>query len=393
MTEKEEKMRQCLWLSELVRQTGLNGRHIRQLLKTWNGLEELMVARPRSLAEAIQGPPDRVNRLLAVLKDKKWLEKLGGQAAEHTRNGIMATFCEDSDFPDRLKTISGCPLTLYYRGDRYHEIMNQPYFVTIIGTRTPSAYGRLAAEQITTELAAGSIVIVSGLARGIDGLAHKSALKVSGMTIAVVANGPDLAYPPEHEKLLAQIADCGLVISEHPPGTPPRRQHFPARNRILSGLSDAVAVIEASRDSGTMITAGFAGDQGRDVFAVPGSIFSPYSQGCNQLIRDGAELLESAQDLLWRLPVGSIQAKLEQWIRREQPADLPSAAENASGKGFARQLGRLLAGCSLTLAEIAAAQNIPIEEAAGQLTVLELEGRVICERGRYSLTEPAFFCI
>ncbi len=393
MTDHEENLRQCLWLSELIRQSGLNSKTIKRLLMTWPDLPSLMKVSPVSLAEAVQGPPDRIRRILNGLKEKNWLDSLEDQAIKAAKSGIRSILINQENFPERLKEISGCPLVLYYRGEKYLEIMKQPYFVTIIGTRTPTAYGRTVTEQITADLAKSQVVVISGLARGIDGIAHRAALKANGMTIAVVGNGPDRPYPPEHADLMTKIAQEGLIISEHPPGTPPRRQHFPARNRILSGLADAVAVIEASSDSGTMITASFAGDQGRDVFAVPGSILSPFSQGCNQLIRDGAAVLESAQDLLWRLPVGIIQTQMEQTIRQHLTAENDPDEGLWHLKDKNSQLKQLLLGCPLTLAEIASEMNLPIEEIAALLTFHEMDGRIQCERGRYSLTEKAVFCI
>jgi DNA processing protein len=390
MDEKIRKIRNCLWLTALNRQIGLTSGTIGQLLRIWPDLDKLIEVSPKSLAENVAGPPDKIKRLLSSLKDKRWLELLADQAVGASRQGIRTALISDDDFPARLKQISGCPLVLYYRGERYAEIMSSGYFVTMIGTRTPTAYGRIVAEKITADLVRSQVVIVSGLARGVDATAHRAALKSGGMTIAVVGSGPDLPYPSENAELMDQIAAAGLIISEHPPGTPPRKQHFPARNRILSGLSDAVAVIEASRDSGTMITAGFAGDQGRDIFAVPGSILSPFSQGCNHLIREGAEVLESAADLLWRLPFGQVQTSLEQAIRRDS---LPSKPDLGKINQQQSQIIRALSGHPLTLAEIAGQAAITLSETAIIMTGLEIENYIQCEKGRYSLTRKALSCI
>lgn len=253
MNEMNRKLRNCLWLTELNRVAGIAPATIRELLKVWPDLESLAGLTAKQLAEAVQGPPDKINRLRSRLRDKNWLERLEVQAADAAKQGIHAVFSGDSDFPSRLKEISSCPIALYYRGEHFAEIMNAGYFVTVIGTRAATAYGRMVTEKITTDLVRKNVVIISGLARGIDAAAHRAALKANGQTIAVVGNGPDISYPPEHQDLMQEIAAKGLIISEHPPGTPPRKENFPARNRILSGLADAVAVIEASVHSGTMI--------------------------------------------------------------------------------------------------------------------------------------------
>lgn len=390
MIERIRKLRNCLWLTELNRVAGMTPGSIRELLKIWPDLDSLAGLSANQITEAVQGPPDKINRLRSKLRDKNWLERLDIQAKDAAAQGIFASFSGDQDFPSRLKEISSCPIALYIRGEHFSEIMSSGFFVTVIGTRSPTAYGRMITEKITTDLVRKDVVIISGLARGIDAVAHRSALKAKGPTIAVVGNGPDIPYPPEHLELMEEIAASGLIISEHPPGTPPRKQNFPARNRILSGLADAVAVIEASVNSGTMITAGFAGDQGRDVFAVPGSILSPFSQGCNHLIRDGAEVLESADDLLWRLPLGWMQSRLENLIRREyqQIEDQEESAKNCR-----RLMLHTLAGNPLTLAEITQQTAMTISEAAILLTSLEIEGMLQCERGRYSLTRRAISSI
>jgi len=213
--------------------------------------------------------------------------------------GIRAVCLGDPDYPLRLARTDSCPPVLYFRGQDAAVRWNHPFSVTVVGSRAPSDYGLAVTRRIVAELARSDTLVISGLARGIDGLAHQVTLDNHGLTIAVVAQGPDLAYPPEHARLMERIARQGVVISEHPPGTRPKRPYFPARNRLLSGLSDVVAVMEARPKSGTLITAGFAADQGREVLAVPGSILAGDSGGCHQLLREGAGLLESAADILF----------------------------------------------------------------------------------------------
>ncbi len=247
------------------------------------------------------------------------VERASAIAEQSWVQGIRSIDRLDRSFPENLLQISSCPPVLFYRGRHFHEIMNVKYKVCIVGSRMPTSYGRKAASEISADLVRQGIAVISGLALGIDGTAHQAALDAGGWTIAVVANGPDVTYPKQHTGLMRQIVDQGLVISEYPPGIEPRRQHFPARNRLLSGLADIVAVIEATRKSGTMITAGFAADQGREVFAVPGSIYSPLSQGCNQLIEEGAGILLSTQNILDRLAFENWQIACSNECRGQQP--------------------------------------------------------------------------
>ena len=162
--------------------------------------------------------------------------------------------------------------------------------VAVVGTRRITAYGRQVAEEIARGLVQNGVTVVSGLARGVDAVAHQSALKNGGRTLAVLGSGVDNIYPPEHRKLADEINQSGAIISDYPPGTPPDSANFPPRNRIISGLAQAVIVVEAGEKSGALITAAFAAEQGRDVFAVPGYLYAPQSLGTNRLIHDGARI-------------------------------------------------------------------------------------------------------
>jgi DNA processing protein len=245
--------------------------------------------------------------------------------------------------------------------------------------------------------------VISGLARGIDALAHRTALENGGLTVAVVAHGVDLVYPPEHAALMEQIVAQGLVVSEHPPGIAALRQHFPARNRILSGLADAVAIMEASRQSGTMITADFAADQNRDVYAVPGSILSKNSQGCNQLIQEGAYFLETADDILnnppWRLKLAR-QALPETFIPETLVPDnsqlsLPDVASpmQVLPDHQDRCWLALFSGQPLSLEEAARQMERTMIQTSAWLSIQEVNGWIRNDRGRYALTESGYSCI
>ena len=199
----------------------------------------------------------------------------------------------DNRYPAHLENIYNPPALLYCCGKLVAE-----YAVGIVGARKMTPYGRAAARKIAKELAANEVVVVSGAARGVDSVAHEAALEIGMTTIAVLGCGIDTAYPRENAALLKKIMANGAVVSEYPPGTEIRPFYFPMRNRIISGLSQGVLVVEAGERSGALITADFALDQGRDVFAVPGTIFSELSVGCNRLIKNGAKLVESGADII-----------------------------------------------------------------------------------------------
>lgn len=211
-----------------------------------------------------------------------------------TRLDIALITIDDADYPVVLREIFDPPLVLYYRG----TIVPDARRIGIVGARKFTAYGEAAAMEFAERLAAAGVTVVSGAARGIDTRAHRGALR-GGRTVAVLACGVDIAYPPENRRLLAQVAETGgAVISEYAPGTQPLPVFFPARNRIISGLSEGTLVVEAAQRSGSLITAEMALSEGRDVYAIPGSIYSPQSGGCHNLIRAGARLVETPQEIL-----------------------------------------------------------------------------------------------
>nr|WP_092068378.1 DNA-processing protein DprA [Dendrosporobacter quercicolus]NSL47074.1 DNA-protecting protein DprA [Dendrosporobacter quercicolus DSM 1736]SDL75056.1 DNA processing protein [Dendrosporobacter quercicolus] len=213
-------------------------------------------------------------------------------AEKWQEQGIRLSLLTDPDYPALLKPTFNPPLLLYYRG----ELPADNNSMAIVGGRRASAYGLNAAQMLGSELAAAGVCVVSGAARGVDTAAHRGAL-TKGRTIAVLGCGVDVSYPPENRDLLDRIAGQGAVISEYPPGTSPHPSFFPARNRIISGLSRGIVVIEAAERSGALITVEHALDEGRDVFAVPGSIFSAISKGCHNLIKQGAKLIDCTGDI------------------------------------------------------------------------------------------------
>jgi len=205
---------------------------------------------------------------------------------------------DDADYPETLRQIAAFPLLLYARGEA--SLLRSPQ-IAIVGSRLCTPGGARSAFEFAAALAGAGLTVSSGLALGIDAEAHRGALQAGGKTLAVIATGADIDYPATNRRLAERIRESGLIVSEFPPGTPARRAHFPQRNRIISGLSLATLVVEAARRSGSLITAGHAADQGREVFAVPGSIHNPQTRGCHDLIRDGATLVDSADELLREL--------------------------------------------------------------------------------------------
>lgn len=233
----------------------------------------------------------------------------------------LVTWFDDA-YPERLRQIYDPPFLLYARGDL--DLLASPS-IAVVGTRRPSAYGLVAAERLSKDLAQAGLTIVSGMARGIDTAAHKAALEIGGKTIAVLGCGADVVYPAENKKLAQGIVEHGLLLSEFPLRSPGYPQNFPVRNRIVSGLSYGVLIVEGAQYSGSAITARLALDQGREVFAVPGNITAKQSFGPNLLIRSGAHLVQDASDVLSDLPLEARQ----QLAARSRQLALPIADANA----------------------------------------------------------------
>jgi len=238
---------------------------------------------------------------------------------------------DDERYPALLRDIPSPPAALFVDGNP--DVLWQPQ-IAIIGSRNPTAGGRSNARDFSAELSRSGLTVTSGMAEGVDSEAHAAALDAGGLTVAVLGTGPDIVYPASGRRLAARVAEQGAMLSEFPPGTEPKRGHFPTRNRIISGLSLGVLVIEAGLRSGTLITARLAGDQGREVFALPGSIHNPMSKGCHRLIREGAKLVEDVSQILQELSslAGELARELE--TRLEETAasgETASLASNAGG--------------------------------------------------------------
>ena len=307
--------------------------------------------------ELLDGAAGLVDRTRIVLK----------HAA--SRN-IHALPWNDPEFPSTLLAIPDFPPALWYRGTR--EALNAPA-VAIVGSRAASAVALEIAERLADDLASAGIAVVSGLARGVDSAAHRGALR-SGRTIAVLGSGVDHIYPREHTSLAGEIAVSGLVVSEYSPGTPPWPFHFPQRNRLISGLSRAVVVIEASERSGSLITAAWALAQGRDVMAVPGNVLSGRNRGGHALIRDGAKIVESADDIVEELGLTGLRCPASEG---EGPA-APNGDRTASKAATCTDalLRAMEAGHVYDLDGLADVSGLDGARLLPRLLELELHGRV-----------------
>jgi DNA processing protein len=274
------------------------------------------------------------------------------------RQGIKILTWQDEGYPSRLKEIDQPPPVLYIRGEYLPDDL---FAVAIVGTRRVTPYGRQVTEEIASFLAANGITVISGLARGVDAVAHQTALKAGGRTIGVLGSGVDKIYPPEHRALAGQMMERGAIISDFAVGTPPDASNFPPRNRIISGLSLAVVVVEAGETSGALITAEFAAEQGREIFAVPGSILAPQSKGTNKLIQNGALPLLSASDLMQALDLTRVGEQKS--ARKILPADETEA-----------RILNILTGEPLHVDEIRNQADLPIEKVSATLALMELKG-------------------
>jgi len=276
------------------------------------------------------------------------------------QNKIDILTWDDPTYPKLLKQIGDPPPVLYIRGTLKEE---DAWAIGVVGTRHVTTYGRTVSETLARDLAANHITVVSGLARGVDGVAHQAAINAGGRTIAVLGCGVDIVYPPDHRKLAHEIVEHGALVSDYPPGTQPEGVNFPPRNRIISGMSLGVVVIEAGEPSGALITSDFALEQGREVFAVPGSIFSKASKGTNKLIQKGAKLVTCVADILEELNISMVTDYI---------ATQEAAPENDTEKAV---LGQLSHEPTLT-DDLVNKLNLPTEVVTGTLAIMELKGMV-----------------
>jgi DNA processing protein len=363
------------WL-RLARVPGINIVDALALLECLGGPEALLAASTAELARAgVTGVgllalarPDET----ALERDLRWLE---------VRGHCLLT-ADDPAYPPQLAATTGAPVALFVEGEPAALTMPQ---LAIVGSRSATAAGREMAFDFAGRLSAAGLTITSGLATGIDAAAHRGALAAGGMTIAVCGTGLDQVYPAEHAALAAAIATQGALVSEFSMGTPPIAANFPRRNRLLSGLARGVLVIEAAARSGSLITARLAGEQGRDVMAVPGSIHNALARGCHRLIRDGAALVESPEDVLATIGFRDLSAAAV--------AGAPTSGRVRNSSGGLDSAEEMLLNAlgfePADLDKLVERTGLLAHDVASMLQLLELEGRIESLAGaRYSRTPP-----
>ena len=282
-----EKLKYWLWISKIK---NLGSITIQKLLKKYGSPDKIYNLTKEELLEVVG------EKIAKEILDLKYKENLESELIYLKRNNIELISIMDSRYPKKLQEIYDKPICLYVKGNV--EILNS-FSIAIIGCRNNTEYGEQMARKIVQDLVQKNVVTVSGLARGIDSIAHKATVEKSGKTIAVIGSGLDNLYPKENIKLARDIIENGgAIITEYPIGTKPEKMNFPARNRIISGISNGIVVVEAKKKSGTMITVDFALEQGREVFCVPGNVTSKNSEGTNELIKEGASIVTKVQDIL-----------------------------------------------------------------------------------------------
>ena len=337
--------------------TGVAPRPLAELLRAFGSPEAVVAASPAQRRKVVAAPaaklldagPDAA-RLDAALA---WLEAPGHEFV----------VLDDPDYPKNLLEIGDPPPVFYCLGRR--ELLGCPA-LAIVGSRNATPQGASDASAFARALSSAGLTIVSGLALGIDAAAHRGALEGAGSSIAVTGTGLDRVYPAANRDLAHELAARGLLLSEFAPGTPPLPQNFPRRNRVVSGLARGVLVIEATLSSGSLITARLAGEQGREVFALPGSIHSPFSKGCHRLLREGAKLVETAQDVLDELRFP--------YAKRAAPATTPAKDDDFTPDE--RAVIAALGHAPAAVDTVAARAGLAPETVAGALLALELAGRV-----------------
>ncbi|HEV8436769.1 MAG TPA: DNA-processing protein DprA [Methylomirabilota bacterium] len=281
---------------------------------------------------------------------------------------------QDPEYPAQLRDVPDAPEYLHVRGVLVRE---DALAVAVVGARRATPYGTAFAEDLGGELASRGVTVVSGLARGIDSAAHRGALRAGGRTIAVLGSGVDVIYPPENRRLAAEIEGHGALVSQFAPGTPPLAHHFPARNRVIAGLSLGVVVVEAAEKSGALITARLAAELGREVMAVPGRVTAAQSRGAHALIRDGAALVRDGQDVIDELP-----ARWRQCVRppaahaAEEPRRGADTAEGVGDAGEERALLEAVGEEPVTMDDVIERSGLASGRVAALLVGLELQGRV-----------------
>lgn len=338
------------------RTAGIGPAKLRALLDHFGDLEQAWQA--DAAAWKLAGLDRRAVKSLRVSRDTLDLD--AELERVHAVGAHVLTW-DDDNYPPLLRRIPDAPPVLYVKGKL--NPVDLQWAVAIVGTRRSTAYGRQVAEMLAGDLARNDVTIVSGMARGIDGVAHEAAIRAGGRTIGVLACGIDQVYPPEHANLARQVLDQGALLTETSIGSRPEAGNFPARNRIISGLTLAVIVIEAGQRSGALITADRALDQGRDVFSVPGSIFSRSSVGTNRLLQEGATMVQSAEDVLEALNLHMVAQQAEARVSLSKDPTEAAMLDTISHE-------------PIHIDEIVQQMAMPVAQVSSVLAMMELKGMV-----------------
>ena len=349
-----------LWLS-LNQIPGLGNATFCQLLAKFGSPEGIFSAKIAQLREIVSDDIAlKISKGVdvdAIAPTLKWLEK----------DNLHLVTLADSSYPQKLLEISNPPALLYAIGNLHW--LNHPT-IAMVGSRSATPQGEKNAEDFAKSLCEQGLCVASGMALGIDGAAHRGALKANGATIAVVGTGLDIVYPARHRDLAHKIAERGLILSEFPLGTPSKAQNFPRRNRLISGLSLGCLVVEANIESGSLITARLSVEQGREVFAIPGSIHSPVTKGCHQLIKQGAKLVESVQDILeeinWANMVKSLPSISPIGLLADLAPNSPQANTVLDLMGFD----------AINFEQLRTTTSLTTEALSSMLMLLELENKI-----------------
>lgn len=364
-----------VWLSTL---SGLGPVKAGKLLEAYKNPREIFYLSEAELKRNRQITAKNVEEIINMEKR----ERVNSINEKMLKNDIKIITLFDSNYPKLLRQIYDPPVALYYRGD----FKQSEFSIAIVGTRKTTNYGALTAKRLSFELALRGVQIVSGLARGIDSIAHEGCLDAAGKTVAVLGCGPEYIYPPENSRLYENILKSGgLILSEYPPGTPPLQHNFPARNRIISGLSSGVLIVEAAKRSGSLITAGCALEQGREVFAVPGNIDCAYSRGTNQLIRDGAKIVLEVEDILEEF---GFQEDIENVNNKSTKADreMTGKSELRAYRGLGTEeihVAKIIKNGIHSIDEIIERSNIPAKDINNILFMLEMKGVIVQLPGKH----------
>ncbi len=359
MAAISQQQLQALFTLMAVPQVGET--RLRSLIDTFQSPENVLKATQAELA-ALPNISENLAEAIRTYRNQKWIDR---QFSFMEKFGARVVTIWDAAYPTALRTIFDPPPVLFVKGDFLEQ---DTFAIGIVGTRKATHYGNQAARMLSADLAQRGITVVSGLARGIDTVAHQSALDAGGRTLAVLGCGLDTIYPPENRKLYEQIPNAGALISEYPFGIKPEPGNFPGRNRIISGLSLGVVVVEAGEQSGALLTATFAADQGREVFAVPGNINSTASRGPNLLIKNGAKIVTDVEDIINELRV------LPQSIDRRKKLDKLPAPQLLPEE---ESVYAAISTEPIHIDALSETLRISTSELLGLLLQLELKGAVV----------------